>query len=117
LLDCKTRPVKKSDKWCQRKLVNGKVPVGNAPWGYIVAIPNCPEKYKLLENVDGYIVRSKKHCGDFLLQVIKKEDSPQYAINSFIRQEKCVSKKKRKAKKRFRHILNINNFRKIGVEW
>ena len=116
LFDFQTRPVKKTDKWCQRKLVKGKIPTGDAPWGYIVTIPYCPESFKLLENVDGFIVRSKKHCGKLLLQVIKKKSDRQYGINSFIRQEENVSKRKRKNKKKTYRILNIKNFKKTGIK-
>ena len=117
LLDCEIRPVKKTDKWCQRKLFKGQVPVGDAPWGYIVTIPYCPKQNTFLDNVDGYIVRSKKHCGNLLLQVVKKEYAPKYGVKSFIRQEPNVSKRKRKNKKKLYRILNIRNLRKSEVEW
>ena len=59
LLDCEIRPVTKSDKWCQRKMPKGQIPVGDAPWGYVVTIPYCPNENTFLDNVDGYIVRTK----------------------------------------------------------
>ena len=114
LLDCEKRPVKKNDKWCQRKLFKGQIPVGDATWGYIVTIPYCPGRNTFLDNVDGYIVRSKKHCGNLLLQVVKKEDAPQYGVKSFTRQEPNVSKRKRKNKKKVYRILNIRNFGNKG---
>lgn len=117
LLDCEIRPVKKTDKWCQRKLFKGQVPVGDAPWGYIVTIPYCPGQNTFLDNVDGYIVRSKKHCGNLLLQVVKKEYVPKYGVKSFARQEPNVSKRKRKNKKKLYRILNIRNFRKSEGKW
>ena len=124
LLDCEIRPVKKTDKWCQRKLVKGQVPAGDAPWGYIMTIPYYPGQNTFLDNVDGYIVRSKKHCGNLLLQVVKKEYAPvkkeyapKYGVKSFARQEPNVSKRKRKNKKKHYRILNIRNFRKSEGEW
>ena len=66
LLDCEIRPVTKFDKWCQRKMPKGQIPVGDAPWGYVVTIPYCPNENTFLDNVDGYIVRTKKHCGNLL---------------------------------------------------
>ena len=66
LLDCKVRIAEKTDKWCQRKTFNGQVPVGDAPWGYIVTIPYCPGKNTYLDNVDGHIVRTKKKCGKII---------------------------------------------------
>jgi hypothetical protein len=117
LLDCEIRPVTKKDKWCQRKLPKGKDPIGDAPWGYIVTIPYLPNQNMFLDNVDGYIIRSKKHCGNLLLQVIKKDYAPQYGLKSFTRQEPNVSKKKRRNKKKVYRILNIRNFRKSESEW
>lgn len=117
LLECEIRPVKKTDKWCQRKKVKGEEPVGDAPWGYIVTIPYCPNQNTFLDNVDGYIVRSKKHCGNLLLQIVKKEYAPKYGVKSFARQETKVSKRKRKNKKKLYRILNIRNFSKSEGEW
>ena len=117
LLDCEIRPVKKTDKWCQRKLSKGQVPAGDAPWGYIVTIPYCPGQNTFLDNVDGYILRSKKHCESLLLQVVKKEYAPKYGVKSFARQEPNVSKRKRKNKKKLYRILNIRNFHKSEGEW
>ena len=117
LLDCEIRPVQKTDKWCQRKLLKGQFPVGDAPWGYIVTIPYLPNQNIFLDNIDGYIIRSKKHCGNLLLQVVKKDYAPKYGVKSFARQEPNVSKRKRRNKKKFYRILNIRNFRKSEGEW
>ena len=117
LLNCERRPVEKTDKWCQRKLVNGHVPVGDAPWGYIVTIPYCPNKNMFLDDVDGYIVRSKKHSGKLLLQVVEKDYAPKYGVKSFAREEPNFNKRKRKKTKKYGRILNIKNFRKSEGEW
>lgn len=117
LLDCEIRPVQKTDKWCQRKLLKGQIPIGDAPWGYIVTIPYLPNQNIFLDNADGYIVRSKKHCGNLLLQVVKKDDAPKYGVKSFSRHELNASKRKRKNKKKIYRILNIRNFRKSEGKW
>ena len=117
LSDFEMRPVQKTDKWCQKKLINGHIPVGDTPWGYIVTIPFVPNKNTFLDNVDGYIVRSKKHCGQLLLQVIMKEQSPKYGVKSFSRQEPNANKRKRKNKKKLYRILNIRNFHKSEGKW
>lgn len=118
LKDCTTRPVKRSDKWCNTPVgINGKVPSGDAPYGFIVTIPYCPEKNTLLDNIDGVIVRSKKHMGNLLLQVVKTEDAPKYGVKSFARHEPNAGKRKRDKKNKLYRILNIRNFRKSGGKW
>lgn len=117
LLDCEIRPVRKTDKWCQRKLIKGQLPTGEAPWGYVVTIPYLPHLNTFLDDVDGYIVRSKKHCGKLLLQVVKKDYAPQYGIKSFSRQEEYVCKKKRANKKKLYRILNIRNLCNSKGNW
>ncbi len=53
LLDCEIRSVKKTDKWCQKKLFKGQISVGDAPWGYVVIIPYLPNQNVFLDSVDG----------------------------------------------------------------
>lgn len=111
------RPVTKSDKWCQIKIPRNGELIGDAPFGYIVTIPYLPNQKTFLENVDGYIVRTKKHCGMLLLQVIMKKGwTPAYGINSFTRHEPNASCNKRKNKKKLYRILNIRNLGKISDE-
>lgn len=117
LLDCEIRPVTKSDKWCQRKMPKGQIPVGNAPWGYVVTIPYCPNQNTFLDNVEGYIVRTKKHCGNLLLQVIKKDYAPEYGVKSSAKHEPNVSSRKRKNKKRLYRNLSIKNLNKSEGKW
>lgn len=117
LLDCEIRPVTKSDKWCQQKMPKGQIPDGDAPWGYVVTIPYCPNENTFLDNVDGYIVRTKKHCGNLLLQVIKKGYAPKYGVKSTARHEPNVSKRKRKNKKRLYRNLSIKNLNKLEGKW
>lgn len=117
MLDYEIRPVKKTDKWCQKKIPKGQEPTGEAPWGYVATIPYVPNQDTFLDNVDGYIIRSKKHCGKLLLQVIKKDYAPKYGVKSFTRQEPNASKRKRKNKKKLYRILNIRNFRKSEYKW
>ena len=114
------RKVKKKEKWEIGTVPispKGQVPVGDAPWGYIVTISYCPGQNTFLDNIDGYIVRSKKHCGNLLLQVVKKEYATKYGVKSFARQEPNVSKRKRKNKKKLYRILNIRNFCKSESKW
>ena len=99
-LECEPRPVKEQDKWCQRKMKNGEIPVGEAPWGYIITIPFIPGQNTFLENVDGVIVRSKIHCGKLLIQVVNKENAPKYGVKSFSRQESNNKQKESKEKNR-----------------
>lgn len=117
LLDCEIRPVTEADKWCKIKKPKGQVPVGDAPFGYIVTVPYCPNKNTFLDNVDGYIVRSKKHCGNLLLQVIKKDFTPDYGIKSAARIEPDTRKGKRKNKKKLYRIMSIKNLSKSADKW
>lgn len=117
LLECKIRPVTNADRWCQRKMPRGLVPVGDAPFGYVVTIPYCPNQNTILDDIDGYIIRSKKHCGNLLLQVIKKDFAPEYGVKSFTRNEPHASKKKRRNKKKLYRVLNIRNLCKSKGEW
>lgn len=83
---CWRRPVTRlrKDSWCMRKgYSQGKVPKGEAPWGYIVLIP-IPMCDMNLISVNGYIVRAKKACNGcfYLLQVVNvgKRKYPNYQI-------------------------------------
>lgn len=103
------RPVTKTDEWCWIKIpYNGVIPQSKAPFGYIVTIPYLPNQNIFLEDVDGYIVRSKKHCGQLLLQVILKLEAPQYGVSSYSE----PGARKGRNKKRFYRILNIRNLSK-----
>lgn len=112
LQECERRPVKKSDKWCYI-ISKPKVNMDNhpAPYGYIVTIPFLPNVNTQLEGVEGTIIRSKKHCGSLLLQVVPTRFGAQ-GIGSFTRPEPNASKKKRKYKKKLYRILNIRNMQK-----
>lgn len=113
LQECERRPVKKSDKWCYI-ISRPKVNMDNhpAPYGYIVTIPFLPNVNTQLEGVEGTIIRSKKHCGSLLLQVVPTGFRV-HGIGSFTRHhEPNASKKKRKKKKKLYRILNIRNMQK-----
>lgn len=114
LIDCEIRPVVKSDKWCRRKNPKGQIPDGDVPWGYVVTIPYCPKRNTLLDNVDGYIVRTKMHCGKLLLQVIKKDYAPEYGVKSTARAEPNANKRKRK---KLCRIVGIKNLNKSKGKW
>lgn len=107
------RPVTESDKWCERRVPRNGELVGKAPFGYIVTIPFLPNQNTFLQDIDGRIIRSKKHCGKLLLQVIIKDDYPQYGIGTFTRHEPNRSAKSRKKKKaKLYRIWNIRNLNK-----
>jgi len=110
LQDCEWRLVTEKDKWC--KISRPKSGDNNpAPNGYVVLVPTIPNKNTVLENVGGIIIRSKKHCGQLMLQVVQKRNEL-YGIASFARHEPNASKRKRKNKKKLYRVLNIQNMNK-----
>ncbi|MDE5830459.1 MAG: hypothetical protein K2H53_01940, partial [Clostridia bacterium] len=119
LLECEIRTVtkSKSDSWCKRKMPKGLIPAGDAPWGYVITIPYCPNQNIFLDDVDGYIVRTKMHCGNLLLQVIKKDSAPEYGVKSAAKLEPNVSSEKRKNKKKMYRVLSIKNLNKSKGKW
>ena len=116
LHDCEIRPVTKADKWCERKMPKGEES-SEAPFDYIVTIPYCPNQNTILKDIDGYIVRSKKHCGKLLLQIIKKDCAPQYGVKSAARHEPNARKGRRRNKKKLYRILSIKNLDKSEGRW
>lgn len=99
------RPVTEADKWCLiRKPFNGKVINSTAPYGYVMTIPYIPNQFENLGNVDGFVIRTKKHCGCFLLQIIPKETAREYGINSYAIPTPSQRNKKRHS--RIVHMLN-----------
>ncbi len=83
----------------------GRVPAGEAPWGYVVTVPFCPNQRKILEDVNGYIIRTKKKCGNLLLQVVVGHWAPSYGI-----------KAEQKNKKKKNPIMSIVNLEKSDGE-
>jgi len=116
LKECERRPVERTDKWCKiMSMSNDHMSDTPAPYGYVVTIPFIPNQNTILKDVGGIIVRSKKRCGNFLLQVVPKISSwahPSYGIVSFTRHEPNAGKGKRKNKKRLYRILSIRNLHK-----
>lgn len=113
LLNCEIRPVTESDKWCHHGLIPAE---DEAPWGYVITIPYSNNQNLILENVDGYIIRSKKHCGKLLLQVVRRKFAPKYGVESYERQHVNGGVKPKRRKKNSQ-ILNIRNFRKSDGKW
>ena len=97
LLDCERRPVNENDKWCYQSDI--------FPWGEVVTIPFVPAQNMVLKDVGGHIIRSKKHRGNLLLQVVKTDLAPKYGVKSFRRLDSVAS------------ILNIRNFDKSEGKW
>ncbi|MBO5478427.1 MAG: hypothetical protein J6A04_01735 [Clostridia bacterium] len=110
--DYDIRPVTQKDTWCLTRTKNGEIPPGKFPFGYIVTIPYIPSQTLPLEDVDGYIVRTKKHCGTFMLQIIGKEIARHYNINSFSVQPSRMGNKKH-SKNKLCRVLNIRNLDKV----
>jgi hypothetical protein len=112
------REVADTDKWCKRRIPREGVPEIDAPFGYVITLPSCPSENTILDNIKGYvIVRKKKRFGKVMLQVIKKEQAPQYGIKSGARQEPKKGKKKRRNKKKLNRIINVKNLSKSGGDW
>ena len=98
-------PVTEEDKWCLiKKPYDGGTINSEAPYGYVMTIPYIPSMYQNLGNVDGYVVRTKKHCGNFLLQIIPKETAREYGINSYA--TPTPSRRNKKKHSRIVHMLN-----------
>ncbi len=100
LRNCWRRPVttSKKDSWCKRPGYSlGKIPKGEAPWGYIVLIP-MPNDGLNLKSVNGFIVRAKKACNGcfYFLQVVNvgKKEYPHYQItvkkNPFLKKDSWI---------------------------
>lgn len=113
------RPVKESDKWCVHDgFKTGHVRPGSAPWGYIVTIPYLPNKDSMLSGIDGCIVRTKKHCGNLLLQILPSENSPAvYGVQSFGRNEPRLGKAKKRQRKQLFRVFHPRNLAKNGLRW
>lgn len=113
------RPVNQKDRWCKKVLQNGHIPEGYAPWGYVITVPFLPNCNTFLQDVNGYIVRTKKHCGCLLLQVVMKPASPQqYGVKSFSRLEPASkTKRKNKNKKKRYRVIHIRNLGKTDGKW
>lgn len=109
--ECDVRPVTENDKWCLRKLKDGRIPPGKEPYGYIVTVPFLPDAILNFGDIEGRIVRTKKHCGTFMLQIIRNDDERNYALNSYSIPSSRSGKKKRNKKKRSR-ILHVSNLDK-----
>ena len=100
------RPVTESNTWCLfKKPRDGIVLNPKAPYGYVVTIPYIPNQLKKIGNVNGYIVRTKKHCGSFLMQVISRETAREYGIQSY--SIPMPSRRNKKKHSRIMHMLNL----------
>lgn len=100
------RPVTSDDHWCL--FLNRGEPA--APNGYVVSMA-LPVKSITLNNLGGYIIRSRKLHNNLLLQVVKIQDQDvEYTINYF-RIE--FGAKVNGGKKRivYRHIITITSTR------
>ena len=113
LLDCEKRPVTETDKWCQiKKMSSGQKPIGDAPFGYVVTIPYCPNENTFLDDVGGCIVRCKYDGSKILLQVISKRFAPKYGVKST-----ALNVRGKQNKRRLNRIFCIKNLSKSNGEW
>ena len=94
--DFEVRPVTKEDKWCHFEEGANK----DAPYGYIVAIPNYSKKMSL--SLGGIIIRTRLFKKIWYLQVVETPDSRDYQFAELKRVH--TGKKKRNEDK----FLNIS---------
>ena len=94
--DFEVRPVTKEDKWCHFEEGANK----DAPYGYIVAIPNYSKKMSL--SLGGIIIRTRLFKKIWYLQVVETPDSRDYQSAELKRVH--TGKKKRNEDK----FLNIS---------
>lgn len=76
--DFEVRPVTRNDKWCHLK--KGKDP--NAPYGYIITIPNYTNKMRLSL---GCIIRSRLFKNTLYLQVVDSIHPSEYTSSELRR--------------------------------
>ena len=87
--DFEVRPVTKEDKWCHFEVGPNK----EAPYGYIVAIPNYSKKMSL--SLGGIIVRTRLFKKVWYLQVVEtagEENYSQYSSEVTISKEELKNK-------------------------
>lgn len=112
------RKVRDTDKWCKRRIPKDGIPVGEAPFGYVITLPSCPNENTVLDSLKGYtVIRSKKRCKQLMLQVVKKESAPEYGIKSGARLEPKKGKGKRRNKKKLNRIISVKNLNKLQGDW
>ena len=104
------RPVTKSDKWCRFKsrLKESEL-YSEAPYGYIVVVPNYYDWMHL--DINGIIIKSKLFKGQLYLQVIRKGNRD-YLTRVKTMEGMKKRKGKRKSKKVIFRYMNIRNLDK-----
>jgi hypothetical protein len=84
LQDLQLRPVTKKDTWCRFDKPNDDNP--DAIYGYVASMPIGKMKRTIISGIeDGFIVRTKRFCNNFLLQIVftySANKHPQYGTLS-----------------------------------
>ena len=109
--DFEVRPVTKADKWCRFRLRLKEEDLKiEAPYGYIVVIPNYYNGMEL--NVDGIIIKNRLFKGQLYLQIITKRSRNYSTIVKTIPGVKRKNKKRKQSKKVTLRYMNIRNLDK-----
>lgn len=109
--DFEVRPVTKADKWCRFRLRLKEEDLHiEAPYGYIVVIPNYYNGMEL--NVDGIIIKNRLFKGQLYLQIITKRSRNYSTIVKTIPGVKRKNKKRKQSKKVTLRYMNIRNLDK-----
>ncbi len=109
--DFEVRPVTKADKWCRFRLRLKEEDLQiEAPYGYIVVIPNYYNGMEL--NVDGIIIKNRLFKGQLYLQIITKRSRNYSTIVKTIPGVKRKNKKRKQSKKVTLRYMNIRNLDK-----
>ena len=109
--DFEVRPVTKADKWCRFRLRLKEEDLRiEAPYGYIVVIPNYYNGMEL--NVDGIIIKNRLFKGQLYLQIITKRSRNYSTIVKTIPGVKRKNKKRKQSKKVTLRYMNIRNLDK-----
>ena len=115
------RPATKQDKWCRFHSELARKINDEAPYGYVVVIPNYRSKAHTGLDFYGKVIRTKVHNGSLYLQVSStRRDIEDYmkniyiiSIRSLVINKKVKTSKGKRKKRVTKNVLNIyrSNFR------
>ena len=115
--DFEVRPVTKNDKWCRFQSRFKSQPNPEAPYGYLVTIPNYFNGMEL--DLNGYVIKSRLFMGTLYLQVATGKnylgDGRNYCTTIHSRQYIKKNGKKKRSRKATTRFLNIRNLAKVQV--
>ena len=111
------RPVNKDDKWYKFQNRFKSQPSPEAPYDYLVTIPNYFNGMEL--DLNGYVIKSRLFMGTLYLQVATGKnylsDGRNYCTTIHSRQYVKKNGKKKRSKKTTTRFLNIRNLAKIQI--